>query len=377
MLGLLSKPQAAAQLLSSEGHPQASTSTAAPTLPCNGDTAGDCQGPDLQAAPAQADGPVTGPVEAPKNDSWTSGKLAQPVLAELKSTVNQEAASDAAAREAGPPEYQHSAWQSLPQAGSSSIPVPVQLPASDPELGKDTQADTQAPAEQAREPSQGPGHFAEGHLHSDGRQPAGAGVLAVTTIEQAPAELHIGLNSTSGAAANQQLLLQTACTPDQLGTAAGKQLAAAGTAQAGGSTLGKGTKYKGGGKGAKTQKLGGQLTGSAAHALAVLQAGPPSRSVRGEEEAGACMPLIRRYLFFQQVKCPVLCGLEHSRFCRSACLAEQQAARGPRCPECCFILAVVCQQQRALLHYEICSMHGAQPTPFVGGFVCCRLFCYC
>lgn len=292
MLDLLSKPQAAAQLLSSEPHPQASTSTAAPTLPHNGDTADDSQGAVVQAAPAHAHGPVTGPAEAQQDDPWTSGKVAQPVSAELKCTVSQEAASDAAAREAGAPEYQHSAMQSFPQAGPSSIPVPVQLPALEPELG----ADTQAPAEQPREPSQGPSHVADGNLHPGDRQAVVAGMPRVTAIEQAPAQPHNHLNYTTGAGTNQQPLLQSAGTTDQQGTAAGKQLATAGTAQAGGSTSGKGAKHKGGGKGAKTQKLGGQLTGSAAHALAVLQAGPPSRYVRNEEEAGACMLLIWRHL---------------------------------------------------------------------------------
>ena len=295
MLGLLSKPQAAAQFLSSEAHPQASTFTAAPPLPPDVDPAGGHQSPDLQAAPA-SDAPVTEPAEAPKIDSWTFGKVAQPVLAELKYTVSQEAASDTAAGEAGGAEYR----QSLPQAGAGSTPLPAQPLASEPELDTDTQANMQTPAEQLREPSQGPGHFVEGHLHADNRQPLGAGIPTVTAVEQAPAELHNELNSTSGVGANQQPVLQAAGTTSRQGTAAHKQLVAAGTGQVGGSTAGKAATHKGEGKGAKTPKLGVQLMGSAAHALAVLQAGHPSRSMRTEEEAGGCMPLVWRHLLTQQ-----------------------------------------------------------------------------
>ena len=296
MLGLLSKPQAAAQLLSSEAHPQASASTAAPTPPHHGNLADCTQAADLQIAPASGD-LVTGPAEATINRSWTSGKAEQPVLAEPVYAVSQEAASDAAAKEAGAPQYQHSALQSLPRAGPGSPPVPAQLPASKPELGTDAQTDTQSPAEQPRELSQGPSHFAEGHLHSEDRQPVGAGIH---NIEQAPAKLHSDLNNTTGGGAIQQPLPQTAGISGQQGTAAGKQLEPTGTPQAGGSALGKGAKHKGGGKGPKAQKLGSQLTGSAAHALAVLQAGPSSRPVRTEEESGACMPFVRRHLFTQQ-----------------------------------------------------------------------------
>ena len=292
MLGLLSKPQAAAHLLSSEAHPQASTFTAAPPLPPDVDPAGAHQSPDLQAAFA-SDAPVTEPAEPPKIDSWTFGKVAQPVLAEPKYTVSQEAASDTAAGGA-------ECRQSLPQAGAGSTPLPAQPPASEPELDTDTQANMQTPAEKLREPSQGPGHCAEGHLHANNRQPLGAGIPAVTTVERAPAELHNELNETSGVGANQQPLLQVAGTTGQQGTAAHKQIVAAGTEQVGDSTAGKAATHKGGGKGAKTQKLGGQLMGSAAQALAVLQAGHPSRSSRTEEEAGGRMPLVRHHLFTQQ-----------------------------------------------------------------------------
>ena len=299
MLGLLAKPHAAAQLLSSETHLQASMSAAAPTLPPNADTADGGQRADLQAAPA-SDAPVS---EAPNNDPWTSGKVAQPVLAEAKHTASQEAAFGAAAKEAGATEHPHNAWQSpaapgaaqsMPQAGPEDTAVPAKLPASEPELGTETQPDRpRESAEEAREPSPRQSEFLEGHLLPDTGQPVVAGMSSVTTgTEQA--ELHNALHTTSMAGADQQPLPQSAGTTGQQGTATSKQIAA------GGSTTGKGTKHKGGGKGPKAQKLAGQLTGSAVHALAVLQAGPPSNSVHAEEEGGACMPLNRHDLFTQQ-----------------------------------------------------------------------------
>ena len=299
MLGLLSKPQAAAELLSSEAHLQASTSTAPPTLPPHAYTAERSQRADLQVAPA-LEAPVS---EASNNDAWTSGKVAQPVLAEAKHAVSQEAASGAAAKEAGAPEYQHNAWQSpavpgvaqsVPQTGSNDAALPAKLPASEPELSKDTLPDRpRASAEEARRPSTGQFQYVEEHLHPNYRQPVVAGMPSVTCTEQA--ELRSALNTTSMAGANQQPLVHAADTTGQQSTAANKQLVAAG-----GSTTGKGVRHKGGGKGPRAQKLGGQLTGSAAHALAVLQAGPPSRSVRTEQVSGVCMLLVWCHLFTQQ-----------------------------------------------------------------------------
>lgn len=216
MLGLLSKPQAAAHLLSSEAHSHANTSTALPaalTLLPNADMADGSQRADPQPASAPP-APGTGSGKALENGSWPSGKVAQPLLAEPNHTMSQAAASDAAASEGGAPEHQHNAWQSpagqgaaqsAPQADPDNALMPAQLPALEPQLGTHTQSDTQAPA--------------------------------------------------------------------------------------GAPMAGKSTKHKGGRKGAKAKKLGGQLTGSAAHALAVLQAGPPSRSVSTEDAAGECLPL--------------------------------------------------------------------------------------
>lgn len=247
MLGLLSKPQAAAHLLSSEAHSQASTSTAPPaalTLLPNADTAGASQIPDPQAASAPH-APGIGPAEALKNGLWPSGQVTQPLLAESNYTMSQAAACDAAAREGAAPEYQHSAWQgpagpgaaqSAPQAAPDNalVPaqsaaqdnalVPAQLPASEPQLGTHTQLDSQAPA--------------------------------------------------------------------------------------GAPTTGKSAKQRGAGKGPKAQRLGAQLTGSAAHALAVLQAGCPSRCVGTEEPAGECLP--PHFHCFTQTSAVLLCMCKFS-----------------------------------------------------------------
>lgn len=230
MLGLLSKPHAAAHLLSSEAHSYASTSTAlpaAPTLPPNADTADASQIADPQATSA-SHAPGTESAEALEHGSWPSGTVAQPLLAEPKHTMSQAAASDAAAREGGAPEYQHTAWQSpagpgaaqsAPQAAPDNALVAAQLPASEPQLGTHTQSDTQAPA--------------------------------------------------------------------------------------GAPTTGKTAKQRGGGKGSKAHRLGGQLTGSAAHALAVLQAGPPSRSMSPNALAGECLSL-QSHCFTQEQMSSVL-----------------------------------------------------------------------
>ena len=230
MLGLLSKPQAAAHLLLSEAHPQASTSTALPpvlTLPPNAATADGSLIADPHAASAShAAGTLS--AKALENGSWSSDKAAPPLLDEPKHDISQQAASDAAAREgAGAPENQHNAWQgpagpgaaqSAPEAAPDNASVPAQPAASEPQLGTHRQSETQAP-----------------------------------TGPPAP---------------------------------------------------GKTAKQRGGGKGLKAQRLGGQLTGSAAHALAVLQAGPPSRSVSTEAAAGECL-LLQRQCCTQEQMCAV------------------------------------------------------------------------
>lgn len=229
MLGLLSKPQAAAHLLSSEAHSQASISTALPTaltLPPTADTADGHLIADSQAASA-SHAPGAGSAKALENGSWPSGMIAPPLLAEPKHAISQQAASDAAAREGGAPECQHNAWQgpagpgasqSALQAAPDNAVVPAQPPASVPQLATYTQSDTQAAAGAPR--------------------------------------------------------------------------------------TGKTAKQRGIGKGPKAQRWGGQLTGSAAQALAVLQAGPPSRSVSTEEAAGECL-LLQRQCCTQEQMCAV------------------------------------------------------------------------
>lgn len=350
MLGLLSKPQAAARLFSCEAHPQASTFTAAPaaqTLLAKPEMAGGSDSADLQVPPATHALEV-GAVEAVKADPLTTVRVAAPVLGEGRPAVSQEAASDAAAREAEALDRAN-AWQSPVGAGAAqsvlkigpgNFPGLAELPASQPQQttadgSLDTQKgiepplasqsctaggvthvqmEPQVPAERQREPSTGQCCLVGGHISLDKRQPVGAGMPAAPATL---AELHGALNDTSVAGTDQQPCVPVQSARQQ-GTEASNQLVVAvtgpgvgeglgvgaGTAGAGtslhadartGAMAGKGGKQKGGGRGGKAQGVGVQLTGSAAQAMAVLQAGMPSRPARTEDDAGQYMHVPMRF----------------------------------------------------------------------------------
>lgn len=355
MLGLLSKPQAAAHLFSSEIHAQAGSpppGPLAPTLPAHPCRASDSSSPHPQAAPSlQASQP--GAAEVINADSIMPGSIPQPALVPTQSVMRQAedavAASYAAAQEAETPKYEQAVWQSCSTAagaaqsvaksrsGSGDGPGVGQLTGSEPQQntvhgvletesraavalafqscsageGTHTQLEPQAPTDLPTASSQGPAG------------PISAGVPAgtVTVTQQASAQQHeaFGTSSMAGAQQQPQVPSQTLGQADQQATAASSHLVAAGTgagtgvgvgsgvaagtaatsAGAGthtaartGTLAGKGGKHKGGGRGSKGQEVGMRLTGSAAQALAVLQAGMPPKLARAEDNTGAHMPVL-------------------------------------------------------------------------------------
>ncbi len=368
MLGLLSKPQAAADLFSCELHAQAGTCPvdppagppAAPQAATLLGTASDSKSPHLQAAAAlHASG--TGAAEVVNADSFLQGSIPQPASVQTHAVTGQEvhfvAAPYAASKEADRPKYENDvrrssreaagAAQGVPKAasGSGNGPGLVQSRGSESQLqqntvldvlkteeraavplasqsvtageGKDAHLESQAPDDKPEGSLQGRAHPVTGHPNLGKRQAVSAGVPADTVAEQASAQRHDAPHTMNIALAQQQQQpqdpSQPAGTAGQQGTAASSQLVATGvrvgsgveagtTASAGagmaagsartGSMAGKGGKHKGGGRGSMGQEVGMRLTGSAAQALAVLQAGMSSKPARAEDNAGAYMPLL-------------------------------------------------------------------------------------
>lgn len=372
MLGLLSKPCAAADLFACELHGQAGVSPTAPPVaalqPANPGQTVDSNSPHLQAAHFLR-APETEGAEAVKTDSLPPDAGMQSALVQIRSgtsrRVDPVAASHATAKEVATPKYEDGVWQSSAEAaddtqgvskaapGSGIGPVLAQIPGSkhqqrsihgllDTERrvavplalqsstaggGSSAQLESQEPADG---PSQGQVRPVKGQPDPGKRQPISADIPASTTTEQAPTQQHHACYATSMAGAQQQPQVpsQTTGKTGQQATAASIQFVVAGTgigpgtAAAGagvgagtgvgpgtaadtgvgmhadaraGSMTGKGGKHKGAGRGgSKGHEVGMCLTGSAAQALAVLQAGASSRPARAGENAGAHMPLLHQ-----------------------------------------------------------------------------------
>lgn len=348
MLGLLSKPHAAADLFSCELHAQAGTSpTAVPVEALQPSHPGqnfDSNSPHLQGA-CSLRAFESGGAEAVKPDSLPPDAGAQPGLVDTQTGtsqgVNPVVPWCAAAKDAEAPKYEDGVRHSSAEAADAAAGVSSARSGSriGPVLAQFPDADSQEPADGA---SEGQVRPVKGQPDPGERQAVSAGTPGGTTTEQAPtqlrdaphtteqaaAQLHNAPHATSMAGSLQQphVPSQTAGKACQQGTTASRQLVAAGTgagsgtaaagaglgagtgvgpgqAAAGtgagahadaraGSTAGRGGKHKGGGRGAKGHEVGMCLTGSAAQALAVLQAGPSSRPAPAEDTAGAHMPLL-------------------------------------------------------------------------------------
>lgn len=339
MLGLLSKPQAAAHLFASEGHAQAGTSTQEPALTASlqsaAATATNVVTPQQDLQPQASEATAE---EAAQADSLTPGKDTQLASAEIKPAVSHKTGpgvcADEAVREADREanreadtdgnmmKYQPGSSQSparadsiqnVSWAGLGNAPEQSQLPLAESQAdvadatsnavqktdspavahtqeGKVAQVEPKPPAEGQPEPPQRDAILPEGQVGQDDRQPEGTVMAAATVDEQLPVQAAVAapvLTDIVSADHPPVTDPDTVATVPQQQTLDRKQLGGVRTAEAGvdGGPSG-GSKQQGPAKGGWTGGLKMQLSGSAAQALAVLQAGMPSRSARLEEEAG-------------------------------------------------------------------------------------------